>query len=201
MLRALTKKWWLPLADGICIALLGSLAFMFPDRAPSVLLACCTLYWCVDGLQSLGMGLAMRHARTRLSWQLLVSGLLSIAAACFTLAWPSSDAAFLYTVAIWAIAHGISEVVTGSHLRKYIHREWLLYAIGAHSIVLGIAAPLLSISISVIGTLFLIWMLSTFALVRGSLLSIFAFELRAHRPSYPARIGHSFTPDVARHPI
>jgi uncharacterized membrane protein HdeD (DUF308 family) len=195
MLRALTRKWWLTLVNGICTTLLGVLAFVHPEAALVVVLVFCALYWCIDGVQSAALGLSMRHARSRLSWALILNGALSIGAAFMTLSWPRVTAGvMLFIVAIWAIAIGISEIITAIQLRKYVHREWLFYAMGVLSIMFGIAVLLQPVS----GVMFLVWMLGAFALVRGSLLCAFALELRGirrtfsttHHPPFASHLGH-----------
>jgi uncharacterized membrane protein HdeD (DUF308 family) len=194
MLHGLTRKWGLTLAIGICTTLLGAIAILYPRVALAAVLAGCALYWCVDGIQSVALGMSMRHARTRLSWQLIISGALSIAAAVFTIAWPRlSVMAVVFIVAIWAIAIGISEIATAIHLRKYIRREWLFYALGVFSIVFGVAVMLQPVE----GIQFFVWMLGVFALVRGTLLCAFAMELRGirrahlttHHPPFASHVG------------
>ena len=195
MLHGLTRKWWLMLAIGICTTLLGGIALVYPHVALVAVLTGCAVYWCADGIQSVTLGLSMRHARTRLSWQLIISGALSIAAAILTLAWPQlSIVAVVFIVALWAIAIGISEIVTAMHLRKYIRREWVFYALGTFSIVFGLAVMLQPVQ----GVKFFVWMLGAFALVRGTLLCAFAMELRGIRRTHLAMHHPRFAPHVGR---
>ena len=183
MFRALTRYWWLPLVNGICVALLGAFAFVAPDAVLFVVLICCGLYWLIDGANSVSLAMAMRHTRSRLSWQLLASGIISILAAVLTLAWPGAASIALFLiVAVWSIAHGISELLAAIHLRKYVQGEWILYAMGATSILFGIVLLLNPGA----GILLFAWMLGAFAWVRAALLCALAFQLRGIRRNHSA---------------
>jgi uncharacterized membrane protein HdeD (DUF308 family) len=183
MFRALTRYWWLPLANGICVALLGAFAFIAPAAVLIVVLVCCGLYLLIDGVNSVSLAMAMRHTRSRLTWQLLAGGVISLLAGVLTLAWPgAASIALVLIVSIWAIAHGLAEFIAATHLRKYIHGEWILYAIGVTSILFGIALLLNPET----GILLLAWMLGAFAWIRAALLCALAFELRGIRRNHSA---------------
>ena len=183
MFRALTRYWWLPLINGICVALFGALAFVAPTAAMFIVLLCCGLYWLVDGANAVSLALAMRHTRSRLSWQLLAGGIISILAGGLILAWPRAAAvALVFVVAIWSIVHGISELLVAIHFRKYVQGEWLLYAMGITSTLFGVVL----LSNPSVGILAFVWMLGAFAWIRAALLCAFAFELRDIRRNHSA---------------
>src|SRR5437868_13794873 len=83
---------------------------------------------------------AARSGRAGERWgALLVEGLLGIAIGVMAVLWPVSTAfAFVWLIAVWAIASGILEIVSAVRLRKMIAHEWALGIGGALSIALGL---------------------------------------------------------------
>ena len=82
--------------------------------------------------------------------------------------------AFLFNIAIWAIATGILEIVAAIRLRKEIEGEWLLILGGLASVAFGIflmAHP-------GAGAISLVWLIGSFAMVYGIILVLLALKVR-----------------------
>jgi uncharacterized membrane protein HdeD (DUF308 family) len=78
---------------------------------------------------------------------------------------------------VWAIAHGVFEIVGAIKLRKEIDNEWWLILAGALSVLFGLfvlAAP-------GPGALGLIWVIGAYSIAFGILLVGLSFRLRKHR--------------------
>lgn len=195
MLPALTRKWWLLLLDGLCVLALGVLAFSAPDAASLVVLAACGMYWLIDSVLSTVLAISVRRARSNLSVAILSGGIVSITIAVCTLGWPNIGASTLVlSVGLWAILHGVCEILIAIRLRKLIHGEWLFHFLGSLSIAFGaylLARPLL-------GAVLWIWMLGAFALVRGVTTCIIAFELREIRRIHATLGQLVFSPPPGR---
>jgi len=84
-------------------------------------------------------------------------------------------------VAIQAIMLGIFLIMLGYKVRAATEREWILYLTGALSVLFGIMV----IANPVAGSLSVITLIATWALVTGVLKIIFAFRVK----NLPDRIG------------
>jgi uncharacterized membrane protein HdeD (DUF308 family) len=172
--RAIAKNWWVLLIRGLLAIALGVLAFAWPGIT---LLALVTLYgaYClVDGITAIVLG-ASGKGEGRNWWEMILVGVLGVAAGVITFLWPGiTTTALLVIIASVSIVRGISEIVSAVKLRKLIEHEWLLGLAGAASIAFGVmlfARP-------AAGMLAMIWWFGIWAIVFG----IFAVgqSLRLH---------------------
>ena len=108
-------------------------------------------------------------------WQVILIGLLGIAAGIFTFVSPGITAiALLLLIAVWAIANGVFQVAAAIRLRKEIANEWLLILSGVLSVAFGVMMILSPGA----GALAVLWIIGAFAVAYGVLLVMFAFKLK-----------------------
>jgi uncharacterized membrane protein HdeD (DUF308 family) len=183
----LAHNWWAVGLRGLCAILFGLIALFTPAIALLSLVLVFGVYMLIDG----GFALisAARAAQHHRRWAtLLFSGLVSLAAAGFTLLLPGLTAlAFVVIIAAWSIVSGILMIVASISLKRDHGRLWLALG-GVASVVFGI---LLAIA-PLIGALVLTWWIGAYAMVFGVTLLVLAVRLRPHRTDPPA-------PAVAAH--
>jgi uncharacterized membrane protein HdeD (DUF308 family) len=80
----------------------------------------------------------------------------------------------LFYIAVWAIAKGVLEIVTAFRMRKEVEGEWLLALGGFTSVALGVFLMVRPQA----GALALLWLIATYAIVFGILLTLLAFKVR-----------------------
>jgi uncharacterized membrane protein HdeD (DUF308 family) len=182
LLRTLGRAWWLVLLRGIVAIAFGVLAWAWPGATLITL----TLFWgayaLVDGVAALWGGWQTKDGGKPM-WQIVLIGLLGIAAGIFTFVAPGLTAiALLILIAAWAIANGVFQIAAAIRLRKEIANEWLMILSGALSIAFGV----LMIANPGAGALAVLWLIGAFAVAYGLLLVILAFRLRRHGQAAPA---------------
>jgi uncharacterized membrane protein HdeD (DUF308 family) len=135
--RAYCKRtWWVFLIGGIASVLFGVLAYMKPGSALFVLAMYFAAFVLVDGAMNIWGSLTNRD---RDGWWIsLLLGLVAVGIGIFALLNPPvTMVAFIYLVAFMAIATGISLILLGWRVRQVSNKEWLLYVIGALSLIFG----------------------------------------------------------------
>ncbi|HTS22189.1 MAG TPA: HdeD family acid-resistance protein [Casimicrobiaceae bacterium] len=182
LLRTLGRAWWLVLLRGIAAVIFGILAWTWPGATLLTL----TLFWgayaLVDGVAALWGGWQTKDGG-RPMWQIVLVGLLGIAAGIFTFISPALTAiALLILIAVWAIVNGVFEIAAAIRLRKEISNEWLLILSGALSIAFGV----LMIANPGAGAMAVLWLIGAFAVIYGVLLIALSFKLRGHRGLAPS---------------
>lgn len=176
LLHGLAKNWWLLLLRGIAAIIFGILAFAWPGITLLSLVILYGAYALVDGVLSIaaaiggGGGAAPR-------WWLVVVGLLGIAAGLLTFFWPQITAlVLLMFIGVWALIHGVFEIIGAIRLRKEIDNEWMLILSGALSVLFGAAMLVMPGA----GALALIWVIGAYSIIFGILFVGFAFRLKKH---------------------
>ena len=138
MLHALAGCWWLLLLRGVAAILFGVLAFIWPDLTLVTLVLLYGAYALVDGVLSLWAAF-QGGPKPVPTWWLIVAGIAGIAAGLVTFAWPGLTAVLLVMfIGVWAIVHGIVEIVGAIQLRKEIQNEWMLILSGVVSVLFGV---------------------------------------------------------------
>ncbi len=108
-------------------------------------------------------------------WLMLLMGLLEIGVGGYALLNPPvSILAFVFLVALEAIVLGVFLVALGYRVRKATTREWLLYLTGALSILFGVMVLLRPAA----GSLTIVYLIASWAIVIGALKVAFAFRIR-----------------------
>jgi uncharacterized membrane protein HdeD (DUF308 family) len=174
----LAHNWWSVVIRGVIAVLFGILTLAWPGITVGALVILFGVYALIDGIVNLAG--ARRASKAHERWGVLViEGIVGIAAALVTFAWPAITAIVLvYVIAAWAIVTGIFEIMAAIRLRKHISGEWLLALAGVASIVFGVllmAAPL-------VGALVIAIWIGVYALIFGAMLVGLGLRLRSwHR--------------------
>jgi uncharacterized membrane protein HdeD (DUF308 family) len=176
LLQSLGRVWWLVLLRGIAAIAFGLLAWTWPGATLVTLVLFWGAYALVDGVAALIGGWKSKAAGKPM-WQVVLVGVVGIAAGIFTFLQPAFTAvALLILIAVWAIANGVLQISAAIRLRKEIANEWLLILSGALSVLFG---ALLFLHPGV-GALAVLWAIAAFAIAYGVLLVILAFKIRRH---------------------
>jgi uncharacterized membrane protein HdeD (DUF308 family) len=174
MVRSLSQNWWLLVLRGVLAILFGVLAFLWPGITLLTLIVMFGVYAIVDGLMAIVAGLSRTKESPRW-WTFLVEGLIGIAAGVSALLWPGlATLVLVYIIASWAVFTGILEIVAAIRLRHEITNEWMLALGGLISVALGI----LLFFQPAAGSLAILWLIGSYAVIFGILLVILGFRLR-----------------------
>ena len=178
---ALCKRtWWVFLVGGIASVVFGVLAFANPGLALMVLAMFFAAAVLVDGAFSIAGSIQNREKDGW--WIMLLIGILGLLVGGFALLNPPvSILAFIYLVAFQAILLGVFTVMLGYRVRLATTREWILYATGGLSILFGV----LVVSNPVAGSLSIVYLIASWAILIGALKIMFGFRVK----NLPDRIG------------
>jgi uncharacterized membrane protein HdeD (DUF308 family) len=184
-------KWFL--LRGVLAILLGVLAILFPFSALFAFATVFAAFVFADGIFSLISGIRGAGHRGERWGALVFRGIVGIAIGVLFVLMPfvttvSYALATLAIVAAWAIVTGIFEIAAAIRLRREIEGEWLLALVGALSILLGIAIPVILWMNPLATILSVAWVIGIYALAAGVALIALAIRLRrlpAERRSGP----------------
>jgi uncharacterized membrane protein HdeD (DUF308 family) len=173
--KALCKRtWWTFLVGGIASVVFGILAFMNPGVALLVLSLFFASYLIIDGVVNV-IG-AITHREKDGWWALLTIGVISVAVGCYALFVPPvSMLALVYLVAFIAVMVGVSLISLGWKVRAVVHTEWLLYVTGVLSVLFGLSI----LFRPGIGSLSVVYMIASWAILIGALRIVIALRVRA----------------------
>jgi uncharacterized membrane protein HdeD (DUF308 family) len=186
---ALATSWWLFALRGVLAIVFGILAIVQPLAALGALVLVFGVWAFIDGIDALALAVSGWR-----SWQLVVLGLVGIAAGIFTFARPGITAIGLYAaVAAWSIARGIMELAVAIELRKRVEGELWLVVAGIASILFGV----LMIVLPVAGVLALAWLIGVYALLFGGIMIALSLRLRrVGRRAEPAKRRPLVSPTI-----
>jgi uncharacterized membrane protein HdeD (DUF308 family) len=178
---ALCKRmWWAFLIGGLAAVIFGILAFARPGVALLALATYFAAMVLVHGAVNVWGALTNREKDGW--WIMLLMGLFWLFAGGYALFRPElSTTAFVMLVAFTAIFIGVMLLVLGFRIRKETEREWVLYLNGVVSVLFGIlifARPLA-------GSLSVVYLIATWAVILGVLKIWFAFKIK----NLPDHIG------------
>lgn len=174
MTIALATNWWSLVIRGVAAMLFGILTIAWPGITLTALVFLFAGYALIDGIVNIaGMVKAVqRHDRWGV---LLLEGIVGVAAAVVTVAWPAITAlALVYLIGAWAIVTGVLEVAAALRLRKHISGEWLLALSGLASLVFGTLLMIAPLA----GALVIALWIGAYALIFGALLVVLGFRLQ-----------------------
>jgi uncharacterized membrane protein HdeD (DUF308 family) len=177
-MQALLKQaWWALLIGGIASIIFGVLAFIWPKLTLFVLAVFFAATVFVDGIVTIIS--ALRNRATASHWWLwLLIGILGVAAGSIGLLSPKTAVgALLLLISAYAIATGLLTIWAGIRLRAEIEHEWLLWLLGALSVLFGV----LLVTQPAAGLLGLVWAVASWAIVIGLLKVLLAFKARSFR--------------------
>lgn len=174
LLKRIAQNWWVLLLRGISAVLFGILTLAWPGVTLLFLIILFGVYALLDGLTAIIAGVTGGGGGSW--WQMILTGLLSVAAGVIALAWPGETAVILLIViAAWSIVRGVAEIAAAIRLRTVVNNEWLLILSGICSILFGMilfAKPR-------VGALAVLWIIATYAIVGGIVLIGLSLRLRA----------------------
>lgn len=172
-------RWWSIALRGVAALALGIISLFWPGLTFLSFVLVFAMYAIVDGV--LALMLASKDIVQPRGW-LIARGLVSIAAGVIAFLMPGITAfAMLLVIACWAIAAGISEIVTAVKLRKTITHEWLLALEGGLSVVFGVLLLLSPLAGAIVMGLWI----GAYALVLGGMLIAEGFRLRRAEAPVP----------------
>ena len=177
MFTFLSQYWWVLVVRGVMAILLGLFAFMSPLQTIAALVIAFGAVALIDGTFMSAAAIAARKL-TSDWWVLLLQGLLGIGIGVVTLFNPAITAvALLIYIAVWAIGLGLLQVAAAVRLRHEITGEWWL-ALGG---VAGVAFGILLMLRPAAGALAVLWLIGSYALVWGVMLTVGGFDIRRLR--------------------
>jgi uncharacterized membrane protein HdeD (DUF308 family) len=182
MTFALARNWWSLVIRGVLAILLGIMTFAWPGITLTVLVFLFAGYALVDGVVSIAG--AVRAAEAHERWgALLLEGIVGIAAAAVTIAWPAITAlALVWVIAAWAIITGVFELVAAIRLRKHISGEWLLVLGGLASVAFGVLILIAPLA----GALVIALWFGVYCVVFGVVLVALGVRLRSWGKAAPS---------------
>jgi uncharacterized membrane protein HdeD (DUF308 family) len=167
------RTWWVFLVGGIASVVFGVLALINPGIALLVLAMFFAASVLVDGVFNV-VG-SIQHRDKDGWWVMLLLGILGLLVGGFALVNPPvSIMAFIYLVAFQAILLGIFTVLLGYKVREATEREWILYATGGLSVVLGFLVVLNPAA----GGLSIVYLIALWAIVIGALKIMFGLKVK-----------------------
>ena len=170
----LSQTWWVLLLRGLFALAFGVITLLQPAVTLAWLLMFFAFYTLADG--ALGVWSAIAGRKDNEHWGvMLLWGLAGIVVGLLVLTSPGvALLAFLFNIAIWAIATGILEIVAAIRLRKEIEGEWLLILGVLASVAFGIFLMVHPGA----GAISLVWLIGSFAMVYGIILVLLALKVR-----------------------
>lgn len=189
MLHPLAGHWWTLALRAVAAIVFGILALLLPGLTLLALVLLFGWYAILDGLLTLlAARAAARHGGRW--WWLGIEGLAGLAAGVAAIVLPDLTATVLMVIiGVWAIATGISEIVTAFRLRRTIENELELVLAG----VLSVAFGLVAVAVPGVGALALVWLIGAYAIVFGIVLLALAIRVRGEgeRAAGPRNVASS----------
>jgi uncharacterized membrane protein HdeD (DUF308 family) len=189
MVMTLARNWWVLALRGLCAVIFGILAFIWPGITLGVLVLLYGAFALIDGVLSIIAAIAKGkggETSGRPGWELVLVGLLGIAAGVLTFTWPGITAlVLLYLIAAWAIVSGIFEIIAAIKLRKEIEGEWWLALTGILSVIFGV----MLIAQPGAGAIAVVWLIGLYALIFGIFLLALAFKLKGFKERFSGRFA------------
>jgi uncharacterized membrane protein HdeD (DUF308 family) len=175
MVTTLAQNWWALVLRGLAAVIFGILAYVWPGITFAVLVLLFGAYALWDGVFAL-IGAFRTQGDRR--WALILEGLVGIGAGLVTFFWPgAATLAVLTIIAAWAIITGVFEIISAIRLREEIEGEWFLLIGGVLSVLFGIALAIWPVA----GLVAVTWMIGSYAIIFGILLTVLGLRLRTWR--------------------
>lgn len=171
----LHKRTWGELLFGGIIALLfGLVAVFWPGKTLLIIIMFFGIFILAEGVVTVVVTTARRKHYDRW-WLGLIGGILGILIGGITVFRPITTTIFLlYMIGAWALITGFLAIVAAIRLRKTIQNEWYL-------ILSGVVAVLFSLFVfarPVAAAVVMIWIISAFAILFGTLLVFLSFRVK-----------------------
>jgi uncharacterized membrane protein HdeD (DUF308 family) len=167
------RTWWVFLIGGLASIAFGVLAFFNPGAALLVLGIFLAAWLLVDGVVNVWGAVTNRDKD---GWvAILLLGILGIVLGGYALWVPAiSMMAIVYIVAFMALLLGVSSLYLGWRIRREVSTEWILYLTGALSVIFAGLILLRPTE----GSVTVVYLIATWAVLIGALRVFFAFQIR-----------------------
>ena len=134
----LGQSWWVLVLRGVFALAFGMLALVWPDLTLLLLVSMYVAYTLLVGGVSVVGAVKARHIDPKW-WQLLLLGIVSIAAGVVALLFPALTAlALVLLMGANALITGALDVAIAIRLRKVLKGHWVLALAGVASMVFGV---------------------------------------------------------------
>ncbi|MBB1030827.1 hypothetical protein G6027_07965 [Dietzia sp. SLG310A2-38A2] len=182
MIESLTRNWWVQLIRGGLAVALGATALAAPSTGMTLAVFLVAAFAIGDGAMTVTTGLALPGDQ-RGRGGLIATGAGFIMLGLVVLFWPGLSATALTLLfAAWLVASGALVAYGAQTLRPAISDSWIMGALGAVLIALGVGLGLYGPSVIDTFVTFAGW----FGLAAGAVMVAVAFRLRADIERLPA---------------
>jgi uncharacterized membrane protein HdeD (DUF308 family) len=175
VLAAAARQWWVVVLEGILGIVFGILALVYPGITLVTLAILFAIWAIVSGVVQIVEGWRVAEHRGR-SWPFAVMGVLAIVAGIIALVVPGiTILGFAILLGAWLLVKGVLEIYTAWRIREEVSGEWLLALAGA----LGIIAGLIILAMPVVGVIFTVALVASWAIVGGIVAIVLGWRLRS----------------------
>jgi uncharacterized membrane protein HdeD (DUF308 family) len=173
MFTQLFRDGWLIAARGVLAIVFGILALFWPEPTTFVLVLLFGVFSFMDGIFAISIGTASR-GYLEAWWALLLEGITEIVIGVLIFYWPDvTTLVLLYFIAFRAVTAGIFEILAAIEFRQVFPGEWMMIIGSMLSIILGT----LLFVFPAVGTVILVWLMGSYAIVAGLIEILFSFRL------------------------
>jgi uncharacterized membrane protein HdeD (DUF308 family) len=162
--------WWIPLAQGIALIIIGILLLTNPGASAVVLSQVIAIYWLIAGIFQI---VSIFIDRSAWGWK-LIGGIIGIWAGLLILQHPIGGALSLGLALV--IILGIQGLILGvvNLIEAFQGAGWGVGLLGVVNIILGV----ILLANTMIAVAILPWVLGVFAIVGGIAAIVMAFRLK-----------------------
>ena len=155
--------------------LFGVMALIWPGLTLWALVILWGAYVLVDGISTLAGVVRHDPGTEGRRGVLIFEGIVSVVVGILTFVWPDITAlALLFVIAAWAFITGVVEIAAAIRLRAVIDNEWILFLIGALSILFAVGLVITPGA----GALVITWLIAWYAILSGILFLALAWRVR-----------------------
>jgi uncharacterized membrane protein HdeD (DUF308 family) len=170
--------WWVLVVRGVIGFIFGLLFIFYPNISLLALIYLFGAYALVDGIFA-GIQAFRLGVHSDRWWPLLFEAIIGIAVGIVFFRFPDLSALVIaFTIAIWAFATGIFELVTAFRIGTG-GAPWLLGLGGILSIIVGVLFTLMPVT----ALLAYVWVLGIYAIIFGIVLVVLGIRLKRGVPA------------------
>lgn len=176
--NAIRDHWWVLVIRGIVGIAFGVLFIVYPQISLVALIYLFGAYALIDGIFAAVQALRLGVHSDRW-WPLLFEAIIGIAVGIVFFRFTGLSAvAVAFTIAVWAIATGIFEIVAAFRFGGSGGAPWLLGLGGVLSIIVGVLFSIAPIA----ALLAYVLVLGVYAIIFGVMMIVWGFRLRSSAP-------------------
>jgi len=176
--NAIRDHWWVLVIRGVVGIAFGVLFIVYPQISLVALIYLFGAYALIDGIFAAVQALRLGVHSDRW-WPLLFEAIIGIAVGIVFFRFTGLSAvAVAFTIAVWAIATGIFEIVAAFRFGGSGGAPWLLGLGGVLSIIVGVLFSIAPIA----ALLAYVLVLGVYAIIFGVMMIVWGFRLRSSPP-------------------